>query len=158
MADSVGVLDELAQRGRARRTAPPRRAVPGSPRIGENAAPAPPAASQVADAPVSTAPVAAPTTAPASEQAPAIAEPSIPRRARESVLREPERMVNVHARLGLSQHERLDRFIALIEREGWGTTSKIELIQMLVHELPEVPDESFGERLRVFRQAQARGH
>ncbi|WP_217924714.1 hypothetical protein [Miltoncostaea oceani] len=154
MADSVGVLDELAQRGRARRTAPPRRAVPGSPRIGENAAPAPPAASQVADAPVST----APAPAPASEQAPAIAEPSIPRRARESVLREPERMVNVHARLGLSQHERLDRFIALIEREGWGTTSKIELIQMLVHELPEVPDESFGERLRVFRQAQARGY
>lgn len=155
MADSTGVLDELGSR-RPRRTPPPPRPISGTPRQGPvvaaDTAPAPAreAAQDAAkpDAAAAAPPPAVTAAAPVSV-APAPAPAPQPEPAR-------ERHINVHGRLPEGLFHRLDHFVREVERGGWGQTSKIEMIQLLVSELPDSPDEEFGQRLRAFRRAQAR--
>lgn len=162
MADTTGVLDELGSR-RPRRTQPPPRPITGTPREGALTV------TQPAPDPVSAAPKAAPDSAPESVSAPAPAQPRIapapsapPARLAPQAAVAPapeearERTVNVHGRLPESLFHRLDNFVREVERGGWGQTSKIEMIQLLVSELPDIPDEEFGQRLRAFRRAHAR--
>lgn len=157
MADTSGVLDELGSR-RPKRTAPPPRPIQGTPRegalaVGQPAAtpanpPKPQAQTGAAVAKASAAPApAAPAPTPAAVLTPAPEPTSAPA---------PERTVNVHGRLPESLFHRLDNFVREVERGGWGQTSKIEMIQLLVSELPDAPDEEFGQRLRAFRRANAR--
>lgn len=129
-----------ARPSRPRRIAPPKRN-PKGPLRPAVAAPAAVAPETVAP----PTPVAGPQPEPVAEPQVAVPAPA----PAAGVVK------NVHARLPQPLFERLDAFVREVERNGWGQTSKIEIIQLLVSELPDAPDDDFGERLRRFRRAYA---
>ena len=162
MADQPSGIEEMRRRMEraSRRPPPPRRAASAAPVPIEEAAAAEP--------------VAAPAVDPsAGERAPATA-PARPRAARAATGRtrrrsagegggaaEPERLaadlppVNLAIRVRRPLDERLVELIHQLRREGV-RTSKVELIEMLLWELPEGAP-ALTERLARFRRFAPRG-
>lgn len=182
MADPEGVLEEMRKRRGARpeRVPPPRRQAGGEPRrpvaavgsgstatIEAEATPVAPSTTEGgapdgdwgAAAPLplrpreTPIPAAAPGAATldpelASEPAAGVDPAAVPETRPQADTRGP---VNVHARIQAPDNDRLERIMRQLRRMGW-PTNKVEIIGMLVHELPEPADEALAERLLSYRR------
>ena len=145
MADQTSGIDLMRRRMEraSRRPPPPRRATPGA----EAAGGATEAAGTTAPAsPARPAPAAAarpPARLRAQEPPPARLAPDLP-------------PVNLAIRVRKPLDDRLVELIHALRREGV-RTSKVELIEMLLWELPEDDAGGARERLRRFRAFAPRG-
>lgn len=120
--------------------------IPPAPRIGgETAAAA--VASPPAPEPVAPPVAAAPAVAPA----PAVAEAPAQVGAAPAPATDTRGPVNVHARIQAPDNDRMERIMRQLRRMGW-PTNKVEIIGMLVHELPEPADEALADRLLAYRR------
>ena len=153
MADQTSGIDVMRRRmERASRQAPPpRRAraaddAPPPAAAGEGSGPPPPAAAE----PTPRAAAAVPPRRAAS--------PSPPRRARPDPVRLAADLppANLAIRVRRPLDERLADLIHALRRDGV-RTSKVEMIEMLLWELPEGDHPAVRERLRRFREWAPRG-
>lgn len=181
MGDPEGVLDELRNRrgGRPERVPPPRRNAGGEPRrpapsalsgagtatldapasgtsddlasTWGDAAPIAPASAPAAVAAPSPPPASAPSAAPAAAPAPVASHVSSALAPAPEPAADTRGPVNVHARIQAPDNDRLERIMHQLRRMGW-PTNKVEIIGMLVHELPEPADEALAERLLAYRR------
>jgi hypothetical protein len=166
VADQPSGIDEMRRRMEraSRRPPPPRRAGSGAPVAVAPAAAEPPAE---AAPPEPAAAGASAARRPARSSRPAGARP---RRAAGAGAGEgggaggpePERLapdlppVNLAIRVRRPLDERLVELIHQLRREGV-RTSKVELIEMLLWELPEAAEPALTERLARFRRFAPRG-
>ena len=151
MADQTSGIDVMRRRmERASRQPPP-------PRRAREAADAPPASSGegVGETPGPPAPAAA---EPARASAPAPAAPRPRRRAQPDPVRLAADLppANLAIRVRRPLDERLADLIHALRRDGV-RTSKVEMIEMLLWELPEDDLSAVRERLRRFREWAPRG-
>ena len=150
MAEQTSGIDVMRRRmERASRQAPP-------PRRAREADDAPPPSGEgVGETPGSPTPA---VTAPAPVSTPAPAAPRTRRRAQP----EPVRLAadlppaNLAIRVRRPLDERLAEVIHALRRDGV-RTSKVEMIEMLLWELPEEDHAAVRERLRRFREWAPRG-
>lgn len=102
----------------------------------------------------SAAPAATPAAPPAELPGPAVA-PTLARAVQDPApvpaAADTRGPVNVHARIQAPDNDRLERIMRQLRRMGW-PTNKVEIIGMLVHELPEPADEALAERLLAYRR------
>ena len=152
MADQTSGIDVMRRRMEraSRRPPPPRRAreaddAPAPSPVGEETGAPPPAA---APAP----------TAPEAPHRPVVAAPSPRRRARPDPVRLAADLppANLAIRVRRPLDERLADLIHALRRDGV-RTSKVEMIEMLLWELPEEDHQAVRERLRRFRDWAPRG-
>ena len=151
MADQTSGIDVMRRRmERASRQPPP-------PRRARDAEDAPPPSSGegVGEAPAPPAPAAA---EPARASAPPPAAPRTPRRAQPDPVRLAADLppANLAIRVRRPLDERLADLIHALRRDGV-RTSKVEMIEMLLWELPEEDHPAVRERLRRFREWAPRG-
>ena len=154
MADQTSGIDVMRRRMEraSRQPPPPRRAraagdTPAAPPAGEGSGPPPPTAA------VEPAPTALATPPP-----PAPATPSPRRRGRPDPVRLAADLppANLAIRVRRPLDERLADLIHALRRDGV-RTSKVEMIEMLLWELPEEDHQAVRERLRRFREWAPRG-
>lgn len=148
MADSESGLDMMRSRiKRASRRPPPPR--------GATAEDAPvPAAPAVADAPTVESALEPGTQEPRSSAKPT--RSSARRHAARPSISPSEPSVNLAIRVRQPLDERLVDLLHTLRRSGV-RSSKVELIEMLLWELPDVPDDDLRARLASFRTAAPRG-
>ena len=152
MADQTSGIDVMRRRmERASRQAPPPRRARAA-----DGAPSPTPAGEGADPPPRADVEPAPT---ATAEAPPRAAPAAPRPRRRSG---PVRLsadlppANLAIRVRRPLDERLADLIHALRRDGV-RTSKVEMIEMLLWELPEEDHQAVRERLRRFREWAPRG-
>jgi hypothetical protein len=152
VADQTSGIDVMRRRMEraSRQPPPPRRAreaddAPAPSPVGEEAGAPPPPAE-----PAPTAPEAPPR--------PVVAAPSPRRRARPDPVRLAADLppANLAIRVRRPLDERLADLIHALRRDGV-RTSKVEMIEMLLWELPEEDHQAVRERLRRFRDWAPRG-
>ena len=154
MPDQTSGIDVMRRRMEraSRQPPPPRRAraagdAPAAPPAGEGSGPPPPAAGAE---PAPTATAAPPRTVAAT--------PSPRRRGRPDPVRLAADLppANLAIRVRRPLDERLADLIHALRRDGV-RTSKVEMIEMLLWELPEEDHQAVRERLRRFREWAPRG-
>ena len=153
MADQTSGIDVMRRRmERASRQPPP----PRRPRAAADAPAAPPAGEGTGSPAPTVAVGPAPTVAGTPPGAPAT--PSPRRRGRPNPVRLAADLppANLAIRVRRPLDERLADLIHVLRRDGV-RTSKVEMIEMLLWELPEEDHQAVRERLRRFREWAPRG-